>query len=209
MKKIIAVALSLVMILGLSVTAFAATSPQGTTYHKVVVVFNAKDKIVTKIAPYTATEGADSITFTAKPANANDVFLGWSIYKKDGTPATAGTDFDLVDTTSATGTALTGATPRLQRGILLFDAEVQTCAAAATTEFAGQTLYTDTSITLVPKTDLIVAGNWNNQLTSIKTALAAFADTSDKTGDAVAAVAVCVAALALAGVAVSKKQLAK
>lgn len=177
MKKFIAVALSLVMILGLSVTAFAATSPQGTTYHKVVAVFNAKDKIVTNIAPYTTTEGADPITFTTKSADPAHVFLGWSVYKKDGALATAGTDFTIV-----TGTTVTA---------------------------LGQTMLKEETVTLVPKTDLIVAGNWNNQLTSIKTALAAFADTSDKTGDAVAAVAVCVAALALAGVAVSKKQLAK
>ena len=43
MKKFVAVAVSLVMILALSVTAFAATSPAGTTYHKVVAVLNEAD----------------------------------------------------------------------------------------------------------------------------------------------------------------------
>ena len=80
---------------------------------------------------------------------------------------------------------------------------------ANTTQFDGKTLITDTTITIVPKTDLIVVANWNNKLTSIKSALAAFDSTSDKTGDTAAAVVACAAVLALGGVIVSKKQLAK
>ena len=178
MKKIVAIAVSLVMLLGLSVTAFAATSPGGTTYHRVVLVMNDTDKPTVTNAPYTVEKEADALTFTAKKSADTDVFLGWAIYNSDGTMAIAGTDYTL-----------------------------QT--AAATVDFEGKTLLTDTTITLIPKTDLIVAANWNSKLTGIKSALEAFKDKSDKTGDTAAAVIACAAVLALGGVVVSKKQLAK
>lgn len=207
MKKFVAVAVSLVMILALSVTAFAATSPAGTTYHKVVVVLNEADKLTVKNAPYTAEKDADALTFTASKSAETDTFLGWAIYKKDGTVATAGTDYVLVESNSVTGTALAQGVPQAKYGIDRTGVELQTV--ANTTQFDGKTLITDTSITIVPKTDLIVVANWNNKLTSIKSALAAFDSTSDKTGDTAAAVVACAAVLALGGVIVSKKQLAK
>lgn len=207
MKRIVAIAVSLLMILGLSMTAFATTSPAGTTYHKVVLVMNDTDKPTVKIAPYTAEKDADALTFTAKKSAETDAFLGWAIYKKDGTVATAGTDYVLVESNSVTGTALDAATPQAQYGIDRSGASLQTV--ANTTDFGGKTLITDTTITLVPKTDLIVVANWNNALTGIKSALAAFDSTSDKTGDTAAAVIACAAVLALGVVIVSKKQLAK
>lgn len=207
MKKFVAVAVSLIMILALSVTAFAATSPVGTTYHKVVVVMNETDKVTVKNAPYTAEKDAESLTFTANKRAETDTFLGWSIYKKDGTVATAGTDYVLVESNSVTGTALAQTVPQANYGIDRSGVGMQTV--ANTTQFDGKTLITDTSITIVPKTDLIVVANWNNALTGIKSALAAFDSTSDKTGDTAAAVVACAAVLALGGVIVSKKQLAK
>lgn len=207
MKKFVAVAVSLIMILALSVTAFAAQSPIGTTYHKVVVVMNATDKVTVKNAPYTAEKDAEALTFTANKRAETDTFLGWAIYKKDGTVATAGTDYVLVESNSVTGTALAHGVPQAKYGIDRSGVGLQTV--ANTTQFDGKTLITDTSITIVPKTDLIVVANWNNALTSIKSALAAFEGTSDKTGDTAAAVVACAAVLALGGVIVSKKQLAK
>lgn len=177
MKKILAVVLSLMMVFCFSVTAFAASSPQGTTYHKVVTMANATDKYTVEIVPYTEGTPAASTTFTAKRLQESDQFVGWSVYKKDGTLAVAGVDYTIV--TGTTATAL------------------------------GQTMLQEETIVLIANTDLIVTANWNNELTSTKTAQAAFAATSDKTGDTAAAVAVFVGVLALAGVAVSKKQLAK
>ena len=190
MKKIVAIAVSLVMLLGLSVTAFAATSPGGTTYHRVVLVMNDTDKPTVTNAPYTVEKEADALTFTAKKS-----------------VATAGTDYTLVESNSVTGTALAAAIPQVQHGIDRFGAALQTV--ANTVDFEGKTLITDTTITLIPKTDLIVAANWNSKLTGIKSALEAFKDKSDKTGDTAAAVIACAAVLALGGVVVSKKQLAK
>lgn len=207
MKKIVAIAVSLVMLLGLSVTAFAATSPGGTTYHRVVLVMNDTDKPTVTNAPYTVEKEADALTFTAKKSADTDVFLGWVIYKSDGTVATAGTDYTLVESNSVTGTALAATIPQVQHGIDRFGAALQTV--ANTVDFEGKTLITDTTITLIPKTDLIVTANWNSKLTGIKSALEAFKDKSDKTGDTAAAVIACAAVLALGGVVISKKQLAK
>lgn len=188
MKKLIAIAASLILMLGLSVTAFAYTSPGGTTYHKVVLVMNETAKPSVHTVSYTAEKDADALTFTAQKSADADVFLGWAVYKKDGTPAILNTDYFLIAPGSTTGAALT---------------EV------ASVEFAGQTLLTDTSISIVAKTDLIVAANWNDTLTDIKAAKTAFDSTSVKTGDAAAAVLVGIAAVALTGVVISKKRLAQ
>ena len=73
---------------------------------------------------------------------------------------------------------------------------------------AGGTALKDLSITIIPRTDLIVAANYGDKTTDIKDAQAAFQSKSEPTGDVVAALAVVMFA-ALAGTVVCKKQLAK
>lgn len=203
MKKILAIALSLVLVMGLSVTAFAAKSPNGTTYHKVVTIQNDSAKPETHNVVYTA-DAAGSITLTAQKASENDVFVGWSIYKKDGTAATEGTDYEVKKTSNVMAQTLN---VKAQRGLDPTGVDLSLFSTVATLE--GQTLLTDTTITIVPKTDLIIAANWNSKLTSIKTATSMFDETSDKTGDSSAVFAVALAVLALGGLVASKKQLAK
>ena len=76
MKKILALVLTLILVMGLSGPVFAAKSAGGTVYFKVVVVDGNKIK-------GTATE-------------SKGTFDGWVIYKADGTVAVKDVDYKVL-----------------------------------------------------------------------------------------------------------------
>jgi hypothetical protein len=99
MKKVFAIILTIVLVMGLSIPAFAAKSPGGTVYHKVVVVDGNDHKDAPagstpeNITHKTVVEG-DKVKVTA--TEGKGTFDNWVIYKADGTPAVAGEDYRLL-----------------------------------------------------------------------------------------------------------------
>ena len=100
MKKTLAILLTLVLVFGLSVTTFAAKSPNGQEYHKVVVI-QGNDHADNKVEP----EKAENITFNTVidgksiMVKADEKFVkfdSWKIYKADGTEAVAGVDYKIL-----------------------------------------------------------------------------------------------------------------
>ena len=90
MKKVFAVVLAVILVMSLSVTAFAATlSPEGVSLYKVYVINGNGAK--TQVTEVTV---GDSITLNADPEMGK--FDKWMIYKMDGTPAVEGKDYTIV-----------------------------------------------------------------------------------------------------------------
>lgn len=90
MKKVCAVILAVVLVMSLSVTAFAAVaSPEGVSYYKVYIINGqGAETIITEV------EVGESITLTADPKMGK--FDKWMIYKPDGTPAVEGVDYKIL-----------------------------------------------------------------------------------------------------------------
>ncbi len=90
MKKVCAVILAVVLVMSLSVTAFAAVaSPEGVSYYKVYVINGqGAETIITEV------EVGESITLTADPKMGK--FDKWMVYKADGTPAVEGVDYKIL-----------------------------------------------------------------------------------------------------------------
>ena len=105
MKKAIAILLTLILVFGLSVPAFAAKSPNGTEYHKVVIIQgnghkdnapqqgSRPDDKHENITHTTVTNGK-TIKVKANPDMGK--FNSWTIYKADGTKAVAGVDYKVL-----------------------------------------------------------------------------------------------------------------
>lgn len=93
MKKVFAVILAVVLVMSLSVTAFAAVqSPEGVSLHKVYVINGSGAKTETIEVAI-----GESVTVTADPSKGT--FDKWIVYKADGTPAVEGKDYTLVSGT--------------------------------------------------------------------------------------------------------------
>ena len=160
MKKVFAILLAAVLVMALSVTAFAAgVSPEGISYYKVHIIDGNGSKTQIEKVPV-----GEEITLEADPDKGD--FDEWKIYKADGSVAVEGKDYDIV---------------------------------------AGS--LSSTSITIIPKANLIITANYNGVETEFEIDNGEV--TSPQTGD-VAVYALCsVMVLALAGAAVAKKQLVK
>lgn len=105
MKKILALVLTLVLILGLSVPVFAAKSAGGTVYFKVVVVDgNAHKDAPAGTTPKNITENTvvDGKSIKVKADESKGVFDGWVIYKADGTVAVKDVDYKVLGAFSLT-----------------------------------------------------------------------------------------------------------
>lgn len=99
MKKILALVLSLVLILGLSVPVFAAKSAGGTVYFKVVVVDgndhkDAPDSATPDNITHNTVIDGNKIKVTANKEKGD--FDGWVIYKADGTVAVKDVDYKVL-----------------------------------------------------------------------------------------------------------------
>ena len=96
MKKVFAVILAVVLVMSLSVTAFAAvSSPEGVSYYKVYIINGeGADTEIQKVAV------GEEITLTADPKKGE--FNKWMVYKADGTPAVEGEDYEIVSGTMTT-----------------------------------------------------------------------------------------------------------
>ena len=166
MKKVLAIVLALVMLMGLSVTAFAeAASP--TADQKVTVVLVSYNGAAPKAQNFSAND--KQLTFTAEATRGSEAFAGWKVYKKDGTAAVLGTDYTLASSSTLEGTTLV----------------------------------------IVPLKDVIVTANYGSTTTSIEQAKATFTGKSPASGDMAVTGLALIMFVALAGVCVSKKQLAK
>lgn len=99
MKKLLALVLTLVLIIGLAVPVFAAKSAGGTVYFKVVVVDGnghkdaPADATPDNITHTTVVEG-NKIKVTADESKGD--FDGWVIYKADGTVAVKDVDYKVL-----------------------------------------------------------------------------------------------------------------
>lgn len=189
MKKVFAVVLALAMIFSLSVTAFAATTPSPDANSKLTVVLVAYEEA--KPIPTTITyvvHNDQTITYTAEEKHEGSDFVGWMIYRKDGTEAVEGVDYKLIKVAGA---------------------YAEKNGANVAYRVAGTIVVTDTTITILPLTDLIVTANYGATITSTEEAEELFKSTAPATGDMAAVCLAVVLMVALAGVCVSKKQLAK
>ncbi len=158
MKKVFAVILAVAMIMCLSVSAFAALSPEDKPVYKVTVINGIDAKSEVK----SIDEGSE---FTVTSDANKGKFDFWRVYKKDGTVAKEGVDY----------TVKTG---KLE----------------------------ESPISIIPKADIIVTGNYDGKLTDPLTGKE-MQDKSPATGDFSVVYIFALGALALAGVA--KKQLSK
>ncbi len=175
MKKAIAILLTLIMVIGMATPAFAAKSPNGTEYFKVVIV-DGNDH---KDAPQQGGQQNDkheNITHTTVikdksvvvKANPNKgKFDGWKIYKADGKPAVEGVDYKVL----------------------------------------GAFSLTDDEIEIIPLATIVITANYNDVVT--ETVIVNDEEEAPPTGDNTVVVLSVVALIALCGVLVSKKQLAK
>lgn len=186
MKKILAIVLSLVLVMSLSVTAFAASSP--VAGQKVTIVFVAHEDAKVEVETH---EWHDelTVTYTAKEEHEGEAFVGWSIYLKDGSVAIEGKHYKLVKRVAG--------------------AYAEKAADTVAYRVAGDIVLADTTIELIPLTDLIVTANYGTTATSTDDAVKAFQTTSVPTGDVTVLGLSALMVAALAGVVVSKKQLAK
>lgn len=90
MKKVFAILLAALLVMALSVTAFAAgESPEGVSYYKVHIING--DGAKTQIEKVSV---GDEITLEADPEQGE--FDGWSIYTADGSEAVEGEDYKIV-----------------------------------------------------------------------------------------------------------------
>lgn len=99
MKKILALVLTLVLIMGLSVPVFAAKSAGGQVYFKVVVVDGNDHKDApagTTPENITHNNVNDGNTIKLKATESKGTFDGWAIYKADGTAAVKDVDYKIL-----------------------------------------------------------------------------------------------------------------
>lgn len=100
MKKIIAVILCVLSICALSVTAFAAeSSPVAPTKVSVILRKGVGTQGIEK-ADVTYTPDANAVVSVKAAEGTYGTFKSWSIYKHDGTPAVANTDYQIVSGTA-------------------------------------------------------------------------------------------------------------
>lgn len=172
MKKVFALILTLVLVFGMAVPAFAAKSPNGTVYYKVVVI-DGNDHADApqqsdKHENITHTNVTDGKALKAKADPVKGKFDGWKIYKADGkTVAVAGVDYKVL----------------------------------------GAFSLSDEEIEIIPLATIVITANYNGVVT--ETIEVKDEAVSPPTGDATVVVLSAVALIALCGVIVSKKQLAK
>ena len=99
MKKVLAIALVVVLMLGVSMTVFAAESPSAKTYNKVTVV----DGVGAKADVQTVEEGK---TVELKADSKKGTFNSWKVYQADGTPAVLNVHYTLADNTTLNSSTL-------------------------------------------------------------------------------------------------------
>lgn len=171
MKKALAILLTLVLVFGLAVPVFAAKSPNGQEYFKVVIVDGNDHKDAPQNSDkhenitYHTVVKDKTIVVKANPEKGQ--FNSWNIYKADGTLAVEGVDYRIL----------------------------------------GAFSLTDSEIEIIPLATIVIAANYNDEIT--ETIIVNDEDEAPSTGDNTVVVLSAVALIALCGVLVSKKQLAK
>ncbi len=180
MKKMTAVLLALLLVLSLSVPVFAADSPGGQKMVKIVFVDGADDKVGTT---YTCLSGEE---LTLKASSDKGKFDGFMFYTANGKPAVEGTDYTVVSNTDAVAAAY----------VVTEDVHA-----------ASAPVYTKPVITFAAHVSLIVTANYNGVITT--PTISNDDDEAPATGDNTAVYLSAIAFVALCGVVVAKKQLAK
>lgn len=92
LKKVFAVMLAVVLMMALSVTAFAADSPVAAEKHKVVMVHG--DQAPKRVVVSNTGDNANRVELVADTALGT--FEGWSFYLKDGSAATENVHYEFV-----------------------------------------------------------------------------------------------------------------
>lgn len=99
MKKLLALILTLILIMGLSVPVFAAKSAGGTVYFKVVVIdgnAHADADDAANAENITHNIVTDGKSIKVKADETKGAFDGWIIYKADGTLAVKDVDYKVL-----------------------------------------------------------------------------------------------------------------
>ena len=100
MKKVFAILLAAVLVMALSVTAFAAgVSPEGVSYYKVHIIDGNGSKTQVEKVPV-----GEDISLEADPDKGD--FDDWKIYKADGTEAVAGVDYKILGVATLASTEM-------------------------------------------------------------------------------------------------------
>ncbi len=181
MKKVLAILLTLTLMLSVSIPVFAAASPEAKPIVIVCVVENAQDKEGTFYTVKVQENGTLKLEADEKD---HGTFNGWNIYKADGSDAVLDVDYKIVS---------------LDDKVL-----------GVSTLVLGTFAITAKNVIIMPLTDLIITANYNDE----KTAPLPFnpdeiEDVSPETGDNTVVYLAAMTLVALCGIVVAKKQLAK
>lgn len=122
MKRIIALVLSLVLVLAFAVSAVALVSPGGLVYRKIIVNRTNTGTNSTQPEAFVVIVGENG-TVTVVPKESETLtFEGWALFgfwnvtTKKGTPAKAGTDYEIIEVKLKDGTpAIEGVDYRLDK----------------------------------------------------------------------------------------------
>lgn len=102
MKKVFAILLTVILVLSLSVPAFAAKSPNGTIYFEVIVNRPVEGDDATETTKVTVKE--DGVVVVEAVKNQEVKFDGWFFFKQNGSAAKEGVDFEIETVKLADGT---------------------------------------------------------------------------------------------------------
>jgi hypothetical protein len=106
MKKVFAILLTVILVLSLSVPAFAAKSPNGTIYFEVIVNRPVEDDSSSSDATETTkvTVKEDGVVVVEAVKNQEVKFDGWFFFKQNGSAAKEGVDYEIETVKLADGT---------------------------------------------------------------------------------------------------------
>ncbi len=101
MKKILAILLTLVLVMGFSVSAMAVTSPGGVEYNDVYINRTSTGSS-SQTAEHVSVKEGDTLELV--PGDSELEFLGWNFYNPDMKEAEIDKDFEIVSVKKADGT---------------------------------------------------------------------------------------------------------
>jgi hypothetical protein len=104
MKKFFAILLTLVLVMSMSVPAFAAKSPEGKPVFQVHFIDGADDDkgVTQRVEKDKQGNDATAVVFTFKADEKKGKFDGWVIYKANGQVAVEGVDYRVLGAFSLT-----------------------------------------------------------------------------------------------------------
>ena len=101
MKKILAILLTLVLVMGFSVSAMAVVSPGGVKYNDVYINRTSTGESSQTVEHVSVKEGN---TLELVPGDSKLEFIGWNFYTPDMEEAEIGKDFEIISIKKSDGT---------------------------------------------------------------------------------------------------------